>query len=122
MDILRRTRRLLKTLGEDNRLRILNLLRKRDMNVAELCEILGSTQSNISRHLARLRLVGIVLDRRDGQFIYYRLSTPSNKFHRHLIDSVITGLSELGAFEADMAALERRDTAAPRYGSPARTK
>ncbi len=76
------------------------------MNVAQLCEILGSTQPNISKHLARLRLLGIVSDRREGQFIHYRLTIPQNEFHRDLIDCVLNGLSEEEVFKADLTALE----------------
>jgi len=107
---LRNASQLLKVLAEENRLRILNLLHKREMNVAELCEIIGSTQSNISKHLAKLRLTGFVADRRDEQYIYYRLSTPSSGFHRDLVDCIIQGLSQSEIFEADSDALETLDT------------
>lgn len=109
MEGLREARRLLKALGEDNRLRILNLLGKRETHVAQLCEILGSTQPNISKHLAKLRLLGIVSDRREGQFIYYRLTTPINEFRRKIIDCVLEGLSEVAIFKSDLALLERLD-------------
>lgn len=92
MDLLKRTRRVPKAPGEDNRLRILNLLHKSDMNVAELPEILGSAQSNGSKHLAGLRFTGIVADRRDGQFIYYPLRASRSESHTDPIDRVIRGL------------------------------
>jgi ArsR family transcriptional regulator len=109
MDSLKKARRLLKALGDDNRLRILNLLGKQEMNVARLCEIVGSTQPNISKHLAKLRLLGIVSDRREGQFIYYRLTTPSSEFQENLISCVLDGLSEVKIFKADLGMLEQLD-------------
>jgi ArsR family transcriptional regulator len=74
-----------------------------------LCEILGSTQPNISKHLAKLRLLGIVSDRREGQFIYYRLTAPSTEFQKNLISCVLDGLSEVKIFKADLAVLEQLD-------------
>lgn len=97
---------MLKALGEDTRLRIVNLLHKRSMNVAELCQILDSTQSNISKHLARLRLTGIVTDKREGQFIYYYLNKQGDQFHEGLINCVMKGLSESEVFQGDLNRLE----------------
>jgi ArsR family transcriptional regulator len=109
METLKKARRLLKGLGDDNRLRILNLLGKQEMHVAQMCEILGSTQPNISKHLAKLRLLEIVSDRREGQFIYYRLTTPGSEFQGNLIGCVLDGLSEVKTFKADLAVLEQLD-------------
>lgn len=108
---LKAARVILKALGEDNRLRIVNLLHKQSLNVAELCEILGTTQSNVSKHLARLRLTGIVHDRRDGQFIYYHLSKPGHRFHESLLKCVIKDLSGLETFREDLARLEKLSSA-----------
>lgn len=103
---LKGTRRILKALGEDTRLRIIALLRKNRLNVAQLCEILNSTQSNISKHLARLRLTGIVSDRREGQFIYYHLARPEDPFYEDLLDCIVNGLSESEIYKKDTERLK----------------
>jgi DNA-binding transcriptional ArsR family regulator len=44
--------------------------------VSDLCALLGLAQSNASHHLAILRTTGLVVDRRDGQFVVYQLNVP----------------------------------------------
>lgn len=68
--------RLLKTLrliSDPSRLRILLLLEREDLTVAELQEILAMGQSRISTHLAQLKSAGIVEDRKQGKNSIYRL-------------------------------------------------
>lgn len=106
MHELKYIRLILKVLGDDTRLRIVNLLYKQEMNVAELYQVLNSTQSNISKHLAKLRLTGIVNDKRDGQFVYYYLAKSDNQFHQDLINCIIRGLSKSEVFEQDSEKLK----------------
>lgn len=63
-----------KALGDNNRLRILNLLLHGELCVCDIQYVLENTQPNISRHLAYLKNSGMVLDRRDGFRIFYRLA------------------------------------------------
>src|ERR1700691_6628321 len=63
----------LRVLGDINRLRMLLLLSREELSVAELQEILGMGQSSISTHLAQLKHAGLVEDRRTGKSILYRL-------------------------------------------------
>jgi len=63
-------------LGNAKRLEILDALRNGERSVGELTEALGIRKANISQHLAVLRGKGIVVARRDGQTVFYRLATP----------------------------------------------
>jgi len=64
----------LKQLSDETRLRSLMLmLAEGELCVCELTHALGLSQPKISRHLAQLRQVGLVQDRRAGQWIHYRL-------------------------------------------------
>ena len=65
-----------KALGDANRLRILNLLLHGELCVCDIQHVLASSQPNVSRHLAYLKNSGLVLDRRDGLRIFYRLNEP----------------------------------------------
>lgn len=66
---------LFKNLSDETRLNIILLLRESgELCVCELCQCLESPQPKISRHLAMLRASGILLDRRSGKWIHYRLS------------------------------------------------
>jgi ArsR family transcriptional regulator, arsenate/arsenite/antimonite-responsive transcriptional repressor len=64
---------LFKTLGDTNRLRIVNLLRQRKLCVCEIEVILNTTQSNVSRHLSRLRNEKIITFEKHAQWIYYSI-------------------------------------------------
>jgi ArsR family transcriptional regulator len=63
----------LKLLSDPTRLRLLALLMKEELSVAELQEILGMAQSRISSQLAQLRQAGFVADRREGKKAFYSL-------------------------------------------------
>jgi ArsR family transcriptional regulator, virulence genes transcriptional regulator len=68
---------LLKALANEKRLMILcKLLERGEMNVTTLCDNVGLSQSALSQHLARMREEKIIDFRRDGQTIYYHVSSP----------------------------------------------
>lgn len=62
-----------KALGDTNRLRIVNLLLHGELCVCDIQYVLENSQPNISRHLAYLKRSKMVLDRRDGYRVFYRL-------------------------------------------------
>ena len=74
--IFRRQARVLKALANESRLKIVDRLSRGECSVGELTDLVGSEQSTISKHLAVLRAHGIVLDRREGNVVYYSLMTP----------------------------------------------
>jgi len=65
-----------KALGDETRLRIVNLLNKagKALCVCEFVDALEETQYNISRHLKALRNAGLVDERKEGRWVYYSLS------------------------------------------------
>ncbi|HKZ26248.1 MAG TPA: metalloregulator ArsR/SmtB family transcription factor [Acidimicrobiia bacterium] len=65
-----------KGLGDPKRLMIISVLREGDRTVSEICADLGVPQANISQHLAILRSKGLVTARKEGQWVYYSLSSP----------------------------------------------
>jgi ArsR family transcriptional regulator len=69
--------RLFKSLADETRLKILWLLMGQDeLCVCDIMRTLGITQSKASRHLRYLFNVGLVIDRRDGVWMNYRLAVP----------------------------------------------
>jgi ubiquinone/menaquinone biosynthesis C-methylase UbiE/DNA-binding HxlR family transcriptional regulator len=68
----------LRLLADPNRVRIVLLLEREELSVAELQEILAMGQSTISTHLSQLKQAGIVEDRRTGKNILYRLKAFGN--------------------------------------------
>ena len=75
-----------KALGDTNRLRILNLLLHGELCVCDIQYVLEATQPNVSRHLSYLKNSGLVLDRRDGYRIFYRLADPKQRTKKRLFE------------------------------------
>lgn len=75
-----------KALGDTNRLRILNLLLHGELCVCDIQYVLEATQPNVSRHLSYLKNSGLVLDRRDGYRIFYRLADPRQGTKKRLFE------------------------------------
>jgi ArsR family transcriptional regulator, arsenate/arsenite/antimonite-responsive transcriptional repressor len=63
-----------RALSDENRLRIVDLLRGGERCVCELTDALEIGQSLLSFHLRTLREAGLVTDRRDGRWAYYALA------------------------------------------------
>ncbi|WP_289284258.1 MULTISPECIES: metalloregulator ArsR/SmtB family transcription factor [unclassified Methylophaga] len=65
-----------KCISDETRLRcILLIFKQEELCVCELTEALNEIQPKISRHLAQLRKCGLIQDRRQGQWVFYRIST-----------------------------------------------
>ena len=60
-----------KVLGEPMRLRILQTVCKESRSVNEIVAATGSTQANVSKHLALMTAAGILLRKKDGQRVFY---------------------------------------------------
>ena len=75
-----------KALADTNRLRILNLLLHGELCVCDIQYVLEATQPNVSRHLSYLKNSGLVLDRRDGYRIFYRLADPKQGIKKRLFE------------------------------------
>lgn len=66
---------LFKNLADETRLGIVLLLKARgELCVCDLCMALAQSQPKISRHLAMLRESGLLLERKQGKWVHYRLS------------------------------------------------
>ena len=64
----------LSMLSHETRLHIVLFLAQGEATVSQLCGELGLTQSNASHHLGILRNTGLVTDRREGQYVVYRIN------------------------------------------------
>ena len=95
-------------LADPSRLRILRLLEREELSVAELQEILACGQSNLSTHLAQLKSAGLVEDRRNGKNILYRLKQPRGteaEAFGHLMELLRQAATEIPEAEPDADAL-----------------
>lgn len=101
---MKTTAQIFKALGEETRLRIMALLLgDQELCVCDIMAALDLPQSTVSRHLSYLRNAGLVDDRRQGVWMYY-------KINRERIDHAATIFDLLAAmlFELDMAAKDQR--------------
>lgn len=98
---------ILKTLSDPTRLRLLALVSREELSVAELQEILGMGQSRISSQLALLRQVNLVSDRREGKKAYYSLRTNLPPKSLALLRSAVDSVGELPIVAEDRDNLDR---------------
>ena len=97
----------LKILSDSTRLRVLALLLKEELSVAELQEILGMAQSRISSQLALLRQAGFVTDRREGKKAFYSLRTDLDRKKLILLKAAGESVADLPESREDLANLDR---------------
>ena len=91
-----------KVFSNPTRLEILNLLRDKEMAVAELIDRTKSSQSNISQHLSIMKSKGIVTSSRKGKNIYYKLINPNISKAFDIIREVLAEkLRKMGALSRD---------------------
>jgi ArsR family transcriptional regulator, lead/cadmium/zinc/bismuth-responsive transcriptional repressor len=64
---------LFRTFSDTSRVRIVSVLVGRELNVGALAEAVGISESAVSHHLRGLRQMGLVVARRDGKEVYYRI-------------------------------------------------
>ena len=90
---------LFKTLSDDTRLSIVLLLREMgELCVCDIGAALDAPQPKISRHLGMLRDAGVLLDRKEGKWVHYRLSPQMPAWAARVIEE---------AWEADRTAARK---------------
>lgn len=96
----------LKAAGEPTRLRILALLRRGDLAVGELVQILDQSQPRLSHHLKTLTMAGLVERLPEGSWVFYRAQ--SKDWAGRLLQSLFSELDlEREPFATDVEALQR---------------
>ena len=96
-----------KGLADRTRLRIVNLLMHGELCVCDIQYVLESSQPNVSRHLIYLKNSELVLDRREGTRMYYRLAQPNEGLKRSLFTFLRHAFQDSGVFVADSEKLKR---------------
>ena len=99
--------RFFQALGDNTRLRLLNLMGDQEICVCYFVEILDQPQPKISRHLAYLRNAGIVAARRDGKWMHYRIVMPPNIGAAQALQQTLSWLREERTMQADLSRLSK---------------
>ncbi|MCF7822600.1 MAG: metalloregulator ArsR/SmtB family transcription factor [Candidatus Marinimicrobia bacterium] len=89
---MRQVSNLYKALSDQNRLRILMMLKDKPMCVCEIVNVLQLANSTVSKHLSILRNVDLIMDEKDGRWVNYRLAQSDES---DLIDNVMSQLNSL---------------------------
>jgi ArsR family transcriptional regulator len=88
LPVVGRAARLFHALSDETRLEIVRLLSHGERCVCELQDVLDAAQSRLSFHLKTLKDAGLVIDRREGRWIYYSLN-------REALDEIAMFASEV---------------------------
>jgi ArsR family transcriptional regulator, arsenate/arsenite/antimonite-responsive transcriptional repressor len=82
------TIKVLKALSDETRLRLLNLLYDQELCVCDIMEVLQITQTKASRHLSYMKNAGLLIDRKQAQWIHYSLVSQENN---HFVENLVEG-------------------------------
>lgn len=100
--------KILKSLSDESRIRILNLL----LNTEELCvcdmqKILKISQTKVSRHLSYLKNADLVQDKRIGMWVVYSISNNQDKYISKLIEDLKNIFSKIPQLQKDLIELDK---------------
>ena len=102
-------------LADENRLRLLHLMRDGESCVCYLQGALKTNQPKISRHLAYLRRAGLVEARREGKWIYYSIRKQSGKLGA-LLKEALKAVGDETQIKGDVERARRIQCAPERFG------
>jgi ArsR family transcriptional regulator, arsenate/arsenite/antimonite-responsive transcriptional repressor len=102
------TNTIFRALSDRTRLRILHLLQDGELCVCHLVAVLDSPQPTVSRHLAYLRKAGLVVARKEGLWMHYRLTAPRSKSRKMLLACLAQSFREEEEFANDGERLRAR--------------
>jgi ArsR family transcriptional regulator len=89
-------------LSHETRLRCIMLLHQHEeLCVCELTHAIGASQPHISRHLAQLRAASLILDRREGLWIHYRINPDLPEWVLELISKTVQGCKNSSPYRED---------------------
>lgn len=112
-----------KALSDETRLRILNLLLKRECCVCEVMQVLNVSQTRASRNLNILYDAGFLKVRREGLWAYYSIDKIDlEDYLSLLLDAVERGLTENKVAVLDMEHLKDAQRLGPQCCNPAQAK
>ncbi len=93
--------------ADKTRLRLLNLMREKEVCVCFFTEILGESQPKISRHLAYLRNAGLVEARRDGKWMHYSIIWPDDAEAGQVLKASLDWLASRDDMRLDTSTYEK---------------
>ena len=100
---------LFRSLSDEARLRILNLLfESGELCVCDIESTLGFTQTKVSRHAGYLKRAGLIRDRKQGRWVLYSIGEPKTEEQRTIIENVREILQSHGKAQKDSHKLRKK--------------
>ena len=99
--------RVFRALGDETRVRIMALLVHGELCVCHVESALGISQPNCSRQLGILKSAGIVDSRRDGTWVYYRITDQEHESVKSVLDVLAKTFGAERALRADHTRLKK---------------
>ena len=106
---MKRVINIMKALGEENRFRIVMMLRERPLCVCEMCSVLDISISTVSTHLKQLTQIGILRSEKEGRWVIYSLADIPSL--RELIEQARGEVKDDEQLESDIARIRDVDPA-----------
>jgi len=105
---MRHAVRTTKALADENRIRIIGVLKGRELCVCQLIELLCLAPSTVSRHLSILKNARLIDSRKQGRWMYYRLADEGGapKPVTEALDWMVRSIAETDQFILDNARME----------------
>lgn len=102
---MKKTLEITKALADRNRLRIILMLScNEELCVCQIADVLNITMPSVSRHMSKLSVARLIESRKEGRWIYYRLS---EEFPFDLLDWLEENLSDSNEIQNDRRVLEK---------------
>ncbi len=81
----------MKALSDPNRVKIIKLLKQKELCVCEMTALLGLAQPTVSKHLKNLEDAGLVASSREGSWVNYRLAAGDESVYAATMLNNLTG-------------------------------
>ena len=98
---------ILKILSDENRLRMFNIIKEDALCVGEIQTILNLTQSNVSRHLDRMKSTGMITYYKKAQWVIYKLSEETVKNYPFIKQLLFENIKDIDVYKKDIARLTK---------------
>jgi len=110
---VRELTRIVKALADEQRLKLLAALREEEVCVCQLTELLGLAPSTVSKHLSVLQQAGLIVGRKEGRWVHYRLAgreaTPRVRGTLNWLRGALNLEEEAAAVRRSLAAILKID-------------
>jgi ArsR family transcriptional regulator, arsenate/arsenite/antimonite-responsive transcriptional repressor len=106
----------IKSLSDETRLRMMNLLLQRECCVCEVMQVLNISQTRASRNLSLLYKAGFLKQRREGLWAYYSIDKSLlENYQASLLEAVEIGLKDSSMAIRDIESLKKAKRLGPQY-------